>query len=359
MKTESNSVLQPTPEIDFGRRAYQFRVRGQWLSWRIDRRIARTNAILALLCLVFMLLSLALGRYPVGLGDLVDIARGGGDATLRTVVLEWRLPRILIAMALGGALAMSGAIFQTLTRNPLGSPDIIGFSTGSYTGALLFLVLGAGGSYSLAFGAMTGGVLTATAVYLLAFRQGVQGFRLIVVGIGVSAMLSAFNAWLIRKTDIETAMNAAIWGAGSLNGLSFDDLRSILALLTLILVALVVLSPSMRQLELSEDTVAALGIDVTRIRLSLMMLGVGLTAIVTASAGPIAFISLAAPQLARRLVASSSIPLTTSALIGGLLLVAADWIAQNSFASQLPVGIVTTSIGGAYFIWLLFREQDR
>lgn len=345
--------------IDFGRRAYRIRVCGEWLSWKIDRRIAKTNVVLAALCLTAMVLAVALGRYPVRLADLVAIAGDGGDDMVRTVVLDWRLPRILIAMALGAALAISGAIFQTLTRNPLGSPDIIGFSTGSYTGALVVLVLGAGGSYSLAFGAMTGGVLAAVVVYLLALRQGVQGFRLIIVGIGVSAMLSAFNAWLIRTADIEVAMSAAIWGAGSLNGLSFDDLPPILILLVLILTVLMVLSRSMRQLELSEETVLALGISLPRIRLVMMMIGVGLTAIATASAGPIAFISLAAPQLARRLVASASIPLITSALIGGLLLLAADWLAQNSFASQLPVGVVTTSIGGAYLIWLLFREQDR
>jgi len=154
----------------------------------------------------------------------LDALRGQGEDMVRMIVVEWRLPHVLLAILSGSAPGMSGAIFQSLTRSPLGNPDIIGFAAGSYTGALIVILLLSGGYYEIAAGALTGGILTAIAVYALAWRNGAQGFWLIIVGIGISAMLSAFNGWMIRAADLNVAMAAAIWGAGSLNGLSFDQL---------------------------------------------------------------------------------------------------------------------------------------
>ncbi|MGO1855358.1 MAG: FecCD family ABC transporter permease, partial [Microbacteriaceae bacterium] len=139
----------------------------------------------------------------------------------RTVVLEWRLPRAVAAIVFGAALAVSGAIFQSLTRNPLASPDIIGFSTGSYTGALLVMTLIGGGYLAVGAGALVGGIVTATAVYLLAWRRsGTQGFRLLIVGIAVAALLGSFNTWLLLTANLDVALNAAVWGAGTLNGIT-------------------------------------------------------------------------------------------------------------------------------------------
>jgi iron complex transport system permease protein len=156
---------------------------------------------------------------------------------------------------------MSGAIFQSLTRNPLGSPDIIGFSAGSYTGALVVMLLLSGGYYETAAGALNGGIITAMAVYLLAYRRGVQGFRLIIVGIGVAAMLSAFNTWMIREADLQVAMSAAIWGAGSLNGPGFEQLLPVVIVLCLVSPPALFLSRPMRQLEVGDDMARASGVN--------------------------------------------------------------------------------------------------
>lgn len=342
--------------IDFGRSVHVMRRYGGRLSARLDRLSIFAGLALAILSLGVAAISLTSGKYPIALADVFGALAGRGDDMVRMIVVEWRLPRVALAFLLGGALAMSGAIFQSLTRNPLGSPDIIGFSAGSYTGALVVILLLSGGYYETAAGALIGGILTATAVYLLAYRRGVQGFRLIVVGIGVAAMLSAFNAWMIREAELQVAMSAAIWGAGSLNGLGFEQLAPVAIVLAVVVPLTLLLSRPMRQLEMGDDAARASGVNANRARLALMVLGVALTAIVTAAAGPISFIALAAPQIARRLTRSAGVALVPSALMGGLLLLAADWAAQHAFGVQLPVGVMTVSIGGLYFIWLLIRE---
>ncbi|WP_343806620.1 FecCD family ABC transporter permease [Paenochrobactrum glaciei] len=326
------------------------------LSWRLHKRSLMVMVVVGFCLLLLALLSLTSGTYPVSLADLLLSLQGQGEEMVRMIVLEWRLPRILLSLLLGSALGMSGAIFQSLTRNPLGSPDIIGFTAGSYTGALVVILLLSGGYYQIALGALIGGVVTALVVYLLSMRHSLGGFRLIITGIGISAMLSAFNSWMIKAADLNVAMTAAVWGAGSLNGLGFEQLVPV-AIIMLVLAPLLCLSSrAMKQLELGDDIARSSGISTGSTRLSLMVLGVALTAMVTATAGPIAFIALAAPQIARRLTCSAGVALLPSALTGALLLLSADWAAQHAFSIQLPVGIMTVSIGGLYFIWLLLRE---
>ena len=147
---------------------------------------------------------------------------------------NWRLPRVLLALMLGAALGMSGAIFQSLTRNPLGSPDIIGFNSGAYTGALVVILLIGGTYYEIAVGALVGGIATAAVVYLLAYKRGVQGFRLIIVGIAISAMLGSVNTWMILKAKLDDAMAAAVWGAGSLNGLGWTQVWPVVVVLAIL-----------------------------------------------------------------------------------------------------------------------------
>lgn len=355
MTMSSRPPLSPA-RLDFGRIVFAFRLAGGRLSVRLDGRVLAILLALLVLTAALAALSLLSGKYPVSLSQVVWALVGRGDDMVRMIVVEWRLPRVALAVLLGAALGVSGAIFQSLTRNPLGSPDIIGFSAGSYTGALMVILIFSGGYYETAFGALAGGIVTAAAVYLLAWRRGVQGFRLIIVGIGVAAMLSAFNAWMIREADLQVAMAAAIWGAGSLNGLGVEQLLPLALMLCVLLPLTLLLSRPMRQLELGGDVARASGVDAGRIRLLLMMLGVALTALVTASAGPISFIALCAPQIARRMTRSAGVALLPSALTGGLLLLAADWAAQHAMGPQLPVGVMTVSIGGLYFLFLLIRE---
>ncbi len=348
--------MMPRPSFDPGRPVLAVQVAAGRLSRLIDLRALTVGAVLLLLALLIAAVSLTSGTYQITVGDVVGALLGDGEEMVRTIVTEWRLPRVALALLLGGALGLSGAIFQSLTRNPLGSPDIIGFSAGSYTGALVVMLLLSGGYHATAAGALIGGIVAALSVYLLAYRRGVQGFRLIIVGIGVSAMLGAVNAWMIRQADLQMALSAAIWGAGSLNGLGVEQLLPVTLVLALIVPPTILLSRPMRQLEMGDDVASASGVNAGRVRLAAMVLGVALTATVTAAAGPIAFIALAAPQIARRLTRAAGIALLPSALMGGPLLAAADWAAQHAFAAQLPVGVMTVSIGGLYFLWLLIRE---
>jgi iron complex transport system permease protein len=306
------------------------------------------------------LVALATGDFPVPVPDVIDALFGHASSQVHLVVIEWRLPRVLMALILGATLGMSGAIFQSLTRNPLGSPDIIGFNTGAYTGALVVIIILGNGYLGVAAGALIGGVATAAMVYLLAFKRGVQGFRLIIVGIAISAMLGSVNTFMILRASLDVALAAAVWGAGSLNGIGWSQaVPAGIAALIVAAIALV-MSPSMQMLEMGDDAASALGIRAEKSRVTLMFLGVALTAMVTAAAGPIGFVSLAAPQIVRRITRTAGVCLLPSAVMGAVLLTVSDWLAQHAFPGiQLPVGVVTVSIGGVYFVWLLITEARK
>jgi iron complex transport system permease protein len=316
---------------------------------------------LALAVVVFglALLSLTTGSYPISVGQVASALTGGETGLVHDIVVEWRLPRVVAAVVFGAALGVSGAMFQSLTRNPLASPDVIGFSSGSYTGALIVIILIDGSYLHVAGGALLGGIAAAMLVYVLAWRRGVQGFRLIVVGIGVSAMLTSLNSWMILGAELDVALSAASWGAGSLNGVSWDQVAIGGAFSAVLLVLAGMLSRPMRQMELGDDTAAALGVSIVPARLGLVVVGVALTATVTAASGPIAFIALAAPQIARRLARTAGITLMPAAFVGALLLLAADFVAQHVAPTPLPVGVITVMIGGSYLGWLLFTEARR
>lgn len=334
--------------------------RGGPLSLRLSRRVLWVNFILLLLALLTGLFALAHGTLTVTPGQLWQALQGEGPRGVVTVITQWRAPRVVLALVLGAALGVSGAIFQSAIRNPLGSPDVIGFNTGAYTGALVAIVLFNGGFYQTAFGALLGGIAAAALVWLLAWRQGIAGFRLIIVGIGVGAVLSALNTWLIISASLEKAMSAALWGAGTLNGLTWAKGQPALLVVPLTLVAVLLAGRRLQLMEMGDESARALGINTGRSRLQLMFGAIVLTAVATATAGPIAFIALAAPQIARRLTAAPGVPLFSAATTGALLLLLADALAQQGFNGiQLPVGAVTVSIGGLYLIGLLIRESRR
>lgn len=342
--------------VEFGRRTLRLR-RGLWML--VDVRSILACVVLAALTTGIALVGLASGDYQLSLREVVIAVFGYGDPFAYTVVMEWRMPRVLASIVFGAGLGVSGAIFQSLTRNPLASPDIVGFSAGSYTGALIVIIV-AGGSYvDVAGGALVGGIATAAIVYLLAFKRGVQGFRLIIVGIAISAMLASVNTWLLLTAQLEVAMSAAVWGAGSLNSINWDQAGTGSVAVAVLLVATAAMARSLRQLELGDDAAKAAGVPAERSRLALILIGVALTATVTAAAGPIAFVSLAAPQIARRIARTPGVALAPAAAFGALLLCAADYAAQHLVPAPLPVGVVTVVFGGAYLVWLLIFEARR
>jgi iron complex transport system permease protein len=345
--------------VDFGRKVLVVRPHRS-MSGRLALRPALVCLALLLVTFAAGVLTLGTGEFTLSPAEVVQALAGEGTRAARLVVVEWRLPRVLLALIIGVALGLAGAIFQALTRNPLGSPDVIGFSTGAYTGVLVMTVFVGNGYYQVAAGALAGGLATAVAVYLLAFKRGVQGFRLIIVGIAISAMLASLNQWFIIKVDLQAAFAAMQWGQGSLNGLGWAQVTPVAVTVAVLCLLLGGYGPRLSMLELGEDAAAALGVRVEAARLAYLFIGVGLVAVATAAAGPISFVALAAPQLVQRLTRTPGIALVPSAVMGACLLMVSDFLAQRAFApTQLPVGVVTVSVGGIYFVWLLVRQARR
>ncbi|MGL3805421.1 FecCD family ABC transporter permease [Paeniglutamicibacter sp. R2-26] len=346
--------------IDFGERVWRLRLGAHGPSLMVRARPALTGAAAVLLIGALAVAGMSMGSFVLSPSEVLQTLLGQGTAKTELVVIEWRLPRVLMAIVIGGALGISGAIFQSLTRNPLGSPDIIGFNAGAYTGALVSMLLLGGGFVSTTIGAFAGGLATAAVVYLLAFKRGVQGFRLIIVGIGVSAMLGSINTWLLIKAELHLAMMAAIWGSGSLNTAGWERAVPLLLVAVALVPVLMLLSRPLQGLEMGDDAAAAQGIGTEPAKLWLLVVGVCLTAICTAAAGPIAFVALAAPQIARRMTGSGRVSMLSAGVFGALLLLASDLIAQHALSPiQMPVGVVTVALGGLYLVWLLFREAKR
>ena len=303
----------------------------------VSRRLLITCLLLVSACVVAGIWGLRSGAVTLETSQVFAALMGDAPRSMTMVVTEWRLPRVLMALLIGAALGVSGAIFQSLMRNPLGSPDVMGFNTGAWSG-----------------------IVTSLLVWLLAWRNGIDTFRLIIIGIGVRAMLVAFNTWLLLKASLETALTAGLWNAGSLNGLTWAKTSPSAPIIILMLIAAALLVRRMRLLEMGDDTACALGVSVERSRLLMMLVAVVLTAAATALAGPISFIALVAPHIARRISGTARWGLTQAALCGALLLLAADLCAQQLFMPyQLPVGVVTVSLGGIYLIVLLIQESRK
>jgi ABC-type enterobactin transport system permease subunit len=325
-----------------------------------SRRLVSTCLLLALASLVAAVWSLRSGAVTLDFSQVFNALTGSAPRNITMVVTEWRLPRVVMAILVGAALGVSGAIFQSLLRNPLGSPDVMGFNTGAWSGVLVAMVLFGQHLTAIAFSAMAGGVLTSLVVWALAWRNGIETFRLIIIGIGIRAMLMAFNTWLLLRASLETSLTAGLWNAGSLNGLTWAKTLPATPIIMLMLVCAWLLVRRMRLLEMGDDSACALGVSVERSRLTLMLVAVVLTAAATAIAGPISFIALVAPHIARRISGTARWGLTQSALCGALLLLVADLCAQQLFMPyQLPVGVVTVSLGGIYLIVLLVQESRK
>ncbi len=321
------------------------------------RRGVLVTAVTLAVALAAAVVGLTTGSFHTSLPEVVSALTGHADARTSVVVLGLRVPRVLAALLIGAALALAGAVFQTLARNPLASPDIVGFTAGSATGALIGLIVIAP-TASPAAGAWTGGLLTVVVVMLIARSVGVSRERTILAGIALSMLLAAVNDYLLTRAPIDIARNADQWLHGSLAATSMDDVGLLAGSIGILSLVLVLLHRDLRALELGDDTARALGVRTPRLRLALIVVAALLTGTATAVAGPIGFVALAAPQLARRMLGSAGIPLMGSALTGATVLVVADVIAQRALAPlQIPVGLLTGVVGGAYLFWVVARSR--
>ncbi|HIW90255.1 MAG TPA: iron chelate uptake ABC transporter family permease subunit [Candidatus Corynebacterium avicola] len=348
--------------VDFGYRSLV--VRTPKTSNRINVRLALVAVSFIGAAAVLAIIAIGMGDYPVNIVQITKAIFGAPETNFhRIVVVEWRMPVAIAAVLFGALLGIGGAIFQSMTRNPLGSPDIIGFDAGSYTAVTLcMLVIGSTAYWNIAIAAILGGVVTAFIVFMLARKnKKVESFRLIIVGIGVSATLGSLNNYLITRADVEDAMMVGFWSAGSINRVTWNSLIPVLIISAVVIVLVALLAPALKQMELGDDAATTQGVRVERTRLALMVVGVATTALVTAAAGPISFIALVAPQLARRIAGTPGVTVLGAAAVGAALLTFAHFLSLviAQFYRSIPVGLLTVSVGGIYMIWLLVREARK
>jgi len=241
--------LARTDTVDFGRRTVV--VRAASLSLRLSFRALAVGVVLIATTGLASLSALGFGSFQVSVPDVAKALLGQGPEVIQTLIVKWRLSRVVLAVLIGMALGLSGAIFQSLTRNPLGSPDVVGFSTGAYTGTLIAIVFIGTSQALMVGGALLGGIATALGVYLLAYKRGVHGFRLIVVGIALTAMLASVNTYLLLNSELWQAKMAAVWGAGSINGLDWSEVRVVALALVVVVPPTLLLSRQMNAMEMA------------------------------------------------------------------------------------------------------------
>jgi iron complex transport system permease protein len=326
-------------------------------SVRVDVRAVAVCAVLGAATLAVGCWSIMVGDFPLSVGQVLSAVFGDGGGDAEFIVQTLRLPRALTGILVGAALGMSGAVFQSLVRNPLGSPDIVGFQQGAAFGAVFMIVVAGGSSVEIAAGAVVGGVVTAVLVYVLAWKRGPAASRLVLVGIGVGFAASAAVDHLITRANIYDVQRAAVWLTGSLNGRGWSHVRTVGIALVLLAPLVVLGQRSLDRLELGDDAAAALGIRTGRTKFALVILAVALAALAVAAAGPIMFVAFVAGPIARRLVRSPGACVVPAAFVGAFVTVVADLAARRVLApTELPVGILTAVIGAPYLIWLLSRR---
>jgi iron complex transport system permease protein len=314
-------------------------------------------AVLAAAVVLLFFAKVLLGSYTVSLPDFVAILSGKAIPGASFIVMEDRLPAAVIGALAGAAYGLSGTLFQTLLRNPLASPDVIGIGYGASAAAVTgMLVFGLQGP-ALSLAAFLGALAVALAIYVLADSGRHTGGRLILIGIGFAAMLQAVITYLLTRTDVRTAGDALHWMVGSLSSANWDRAQVLGIVLLVLLPPVMLAAGRLRILELGDDAAAGLGLNVPRTRFALVVLGVALTAIATAMTGPIAFVAFLAGPLSR-LLAGGRTHLAASALTGAVLVLGAEMAASNAFGdTSLPVGVVTGAIGAPFLLWLLVRSN--
>ena len=324
------------------------------------RRYLLVCGVLTVLILAMLAISLMFGRQFFGPGEVLRVLLGEQVPGASFTVGVLRLPRALVGALAGVAFGMAGITFQTMLRNPLASPDIIGISSGASAAAVFCIVMLSMTETAVSIVATIAALATAGIIYLLSFKGGMSGIRLILIGIGIAAMLQSVVSYVISRAaqwDLQTAMR---WLNGNLNGSTMDQAIPLVVAVVVGGVILTMLSKGLDTLRLGEETSAALGVNVERTRLLLILFAVTLLAFATAAAGPVAFIAFLAGPISVRLLGaagSAGSPLVPAALVGALLILVADFIGQFAFGTRYPVGVITGALGAPYLIYLLIRSS--
>ncbi len=326
------------------------------LSARVQWRVLGLSGAVVTIGLGLVIVGLVVGDFPVPAGRALATALWDRGGEFDFVVNSLRFPRVVVAVLAGACLGVSGALFQSLVDNPLVSPDIIGINTGAAACAMTILLIG-GHAGLLPVAAFVGALATAAVIFLLSWRKGVSGARLVLVGIGVNALLAAVISFLLVRFPIEQVSAAATWQAGTLAAASWSNAAVLSAGLVVLFPLAFVLARRLRVLQLGDEVAGGLGLSVERCRVLVIVVGSGLAAVVVAVVGPLGFVALLVPHVARSLTgALTGGVLVLTALLGAVMLLSADLIAQRLFApTVLPAGIVTAAMGGPFLLAILRR----
>lgn len=331
--------------------------------WIATLRLSRLKARLRLVAIMLALvvigvgLTLVTGPTMTPLPDLLRVLAGQDVPGASFSVLELRLPRAVLSVLAGMSFGLAGVIFQTLLRNPLASPDIIGISAGASAAAVFAIVVLGWSGLAVSVVAVLSGMMVALLIYLLAWRDGISGARLILIGIGISAMLDSMIAYFLLRAPAWSLQDALRWLTGSVNGATLPESLPILLSLAILGGLLLLRRNNLEALRLGDDAAAALGVPLTREKLLSVMAAVGLIAVATAVSGPIAFVAFLSGPIAKRIAGTGRSPLLAASLVGALLVLLGDYAGQHLLSGRYPVGIVTGALGAPYLIYLIIRSH--
>lgn len=321
------------------------------------RQRVRMLTILGAVLLAGVMLTLTLGQSFTSLTTVLRILGGAEVPGAGFTVRELRLPRVIISVLTGACFGLGGIAFQTMLRNPLASPDIIGISTGASTGAVFAIVVLSMSGPAVSIVAIVAGLGVALLIYVLSWRQGVTGGRLILIGIGLAAMLQSVTAYLLMRAPSWTLQEALRWITGSVNGAQLDQALPLLIALLLFGGLLLSRSRDLETLRMGDDIAAGLGVRLATTRIIIVISAVALVAFATAVSGPIAFVAFLSGPIAARLMGRNGSLLIPSALVGALLVLLGDYAGQFLLPARYPVGIVTGVLGAPYLVYLILRDN--
>ncbi|TWH22706.1 iron complex transport system permease protein [Prauserella rugosa] len=316
-----------------------------------------TAALLAALVVVF-LGSLSVGDFQIGIPDLLAAFAGDSLPRIDYVLFDLRLPRAITGTLVGLAFGLAGSLFQRLLRNPLASPDVLGISAGASAAAVLCIVAFGASGFVVSAGAFTGSIAAAALIYALAWQRGINGYRLVLIGIGVNAALLSVVSFLMTRADMTDAEQALLWRTGSLYDSTWEKLLPLAGSLAVLVPLALVLARALPTLQLGDDSARGLGLPVERSRIALLLTATGLIGVGTAAAGPISFVAFLSGPIAARLLGGARPGVVPASLVGALVVLCSDFAAQHLLGTQqFPVGVVTGAVGAPYLLWLLAKNN--
>ncbi|MGW0533448.1 Fe(3+)-hydroxamate ABC transporter permease FhuB [Streptomyces sp. NPDC003032] len=352
---KKRTLRTPAPRL---RPADTYVLRRGPLSFLVTRRATLASLLLAALLLVAVVFSAYAGQSDMGVSRTFRAVFGYGDHFDVLLVQKFRLGRIVAGLTAGAALGLAGCLTQTLARNRLATPELLGVNDGATAAVLISVTFSASGSFGAWWAGPIGALVAVVVVTLVSGGLGQRGYRVLVVGLAMSALASAATQVVLSRRSLNSASSLYVWTSGSLNGRGYSVAVPVLIGLAVLVPLALAVARHLGVLRFDDDTAASLGSNAGRTRLICLLLAVALAGLAVGICGPVGFVALASPVIASRLAGPLRVPLVGSMLTGAALVVVADTLGRIAFdGSELPVGIVTTVLGGPFLLWVLLGRS--